>query len=154
MAKSILRTGPSLSLRVSYTGGDEKTIGYAESINFSVSQGQKKIYTVDTPFAQEISQGAGASGVTGSVVLYMPKGSDPVRAGLVPSAVDFGLSADQPLLVTSKYFNWRFYDRLSGELAFAINFVKVSNWSAVVTAKSVVKVNMTFDGIFYEPGTS
>jgi len=153
MAKSILRTGPSLSLRVSYPDGEEKTIGYAQSISFSVNQGQKKFYTVDSPFAQEISQGAGPSGVTGSVVLFMPKGSDPVRAGLVPSAASFGLS-DQPLLVTSKYFNWRFYDRYTGELAFAVNFVKVSSWSTTVSAKSVVMVNMTFDGIFYEPGIS
>lgn len=153
MAQSTLRTGPNLVLKVSYADSPEKTVGYAQSINFSVSQGQKAIYTVDSPFIQELAQGAAPSMVSGSVTLFMPKGSDPVRAGLAVPTVDFN-ATDDPLMVTSRYLNWRFYDRYTSELAFAVNFVKVSNWSTSISAKAVVQVNLNFEGLFYETGIS
>ena len=151
MAQSNLRTGPNLVLKVSYADNPEKTIGYAQGISFQVSQGQKAIYTVDSPFIQELAQGAGPSMVSGSATLFMPKGSDPVKAGLAVPAVDFNAS-DVPLLVTSRYLNWRFYDRYTSELAFAVNFVKISNWSTTISAKTVVQVQLNFEGLFYETG--
>jgi len=156
MAQSLLRTGPNMVLKVSYDNANtpEKIIGYAQNISFSANQGQKIIYTVDSPFPQEIAQGASGTSVRGSVTLFMPKGSDPVRAGLVPPTTDIGASNDRPLHVTSKYLHWKFYDRYTQELAFAINLVKVDKWSANIGARSTVRVNLTFEGIFYEPGVS
>jgi len=152
--QSMLRTGPNMFLKVAYEGTPEKLIGYAQSLAWSQSQGQKPIFTVDSPFAQEIAQGAGPSSIRGQVTLYMPKGSDPVRAGLVPPTTDIKKKNGEPLHTTSKYLHWRFYDRYTQEISFALNNVKVSNWSATIVAKQVVKVTLTFEGIFFESGIS
>ena len=156
MAQSSLRTGPNLSLRVSYENSSEpeKIIGYASNLSFSQNNGQKPIYTVDSPFIQELAQGAGPSSIRGNVTLFMPKGSDPVRAGLVAPTTNIETKDGLPLQVTSSYLNWRFYDRYTQELAFAINLVKVSSWSVSVTAKQVVRVSLTFEGTFFESGTA
>lgn len=153
--QSMLRTAPNMFFKVSYDSGTpEKLIGYASGLTWSQSQGQKPIFTVDSPFPQELAQGAAPTMIRGTVTLYMPKGSDPVRAGLVPPTTDISKKDDVPLHVASTYLNWRFYDRYTQELAFAINSVKVSAWTANITAKQVVRVNLQFEGIFYEFGTS
>jgi len=156
MAKSYLRTGPNMYLKVAYNKADspEKMIGYATNLSFSQSLGQKSIFTVDSPFIQEIAQGAAPSFIRGTVTLYMLKGSDPIRAGLVSPATDIIKKDDIPLNVTSKDLNWRFYDRFTRELAYAINNVKVSNWSSTIGARSVVTVQLSFEGIFFESGVS
>jgi len=154
MAQSQLRTGPNLVLKVSYENSDtpEKIVGYANNLTFSVIQGQKAIYTVDSPFIQELAQGAAPSMVRGTVSLYMPKGSDPIRAGLVPPTFNIETKNDLPLHVTSKTLNWRFFDRFTSELAFSINYVKVGVWTVSVTAKQHVRVNLSFEGMLYEEG--
>jgi hypothetical protein len=149
--ESMMRTGPNLVLKVAYEDGNEKTIGYASQLTFGVNQGQKAIYTVDSPFPQEIAQAAGPTIVTGSLIVYMLKGTDPLRSGLV---VPIGQGSDKPTHALSKYLHWKIYDRASGELAFAIKFVKVGQWSVNVSAKSIVQVQLSFEGIIYEIGTS
>lgn len=151
---SILRTGPSMVLKVAYENDPEKTIGYASNLSFSQNLGQRSIYTVDSPFPQEIAQGAGPSHITGSLVLFMPKGSDPIRAGLVTPSTNIEVKNGIPVQVLGKYLHWKFYDRFSKELAFSLNDCKVSSWSAQVSAKSVVKVTLSFEGTFYEQGTA
>lgn len=150
----VIRTGAGLMLKVMYepeANVPEKTIGFATNLSFTVIQGQKSIFTVDSPFPQEIAQGAGASQVKGSVTLYMLKRSDPIRAGLVsPTGLFTGGGANQAL---SRYFHWRFYDRTTQELAWAINYVKISSFTINVQAKQVVTVNCQFEGMFYEVGT-
>jgi len=155
MAQSQLRTAPNMTLKVSYGRSEaaEKTIGYAQNLSFSQTLGQKSIYTVDSPFIQEIAQGAAPSAIRGTVTLFMPKGSDPVRAGLVTPATNIEKKDGVPLQVASQFLNWRFYDRFTQELAFALNFVKVSSWSVSVSAKRTVQVSLNFEGIFYEQGT-
>lgn len=162
MAQSYLRTGPNLLLKVSYEKSDitEKIIGYAQNLSFSQALGQKPIFTVDSPFIQELAQAAAPTSIRGTVTLFMPKGSDPVRAGLVTPATDIagsfgnGEKDDLPLHSVSRSLNWRFYDRYTQELAFAINKVKVSQWSATITAKQVVRVSLQFEGTFFESGVS
>lgn len=141
-------------LKVGYESDPEKMIGYASNLSFSQNLGQRAIYTVDSPFIQELAQGAGPSSIRGSVTLYMPKGSDPIRAGLVAPSTNIETKDGVPVHVLSKYLHWKFYDRFSKELAFAINDVKVGEWSATIAAKSVVRVTLSFEGTFYESGTS
>lgn len=153
MAQSVLRTGPNLVLKVKYEGGEsEKTIGYAQNLNFNVVQGQKSIFTVDSVIPQEIAQGAAPSFVRGTATLFMPKGSDPVRAGLVPPVYDLDYVGDSPVHVTSKYFHWRIYDRYTNDLAFGVDYVKVNSWSVTASARQVVRVSITFEGQYFVSG--
>lgn len=153
MAKPLIRTGPSLKLKVSYANpdADEKTIGFASNLQFSVNQGQKPIFTVDSPYPAELAQGAAPQMVQGTMTIYLLRGMDPVKAGLVPpssSQLNYA-----PVHAYSTHLNWRIYDRFSGELAWAINNVKVSSWSVNVTAKQVVTAQLTFQGMFYQSGS-
>lgn len=153
MATPLIRTAPTLKLKVFYKGRDvpEKTVGYAANFQFTVSQGQKPIYTVDTPYAAELAQGAAPQLIQGSLTLYMVKGMDPVRVGLVPPPNSNINNA--PVHAFSEMLDWRIYDRFSGELAWAINDVKVSQWSVSTQAKSIVTAQLTFQGIYYSSGT-
>lgn len=151
--QSLLRTGANLMLKVSYeTGGEEKTIGFVQAISFNVIQGQKPIITVDSPFPQEFAQGAAPSMVSGSATLYVPKGSDPIRAGLVAPTFDAFSGTNTPLGPAVQMFNWRLYDRLTGEMAFAVNSVKVGSWSMNVAAKSLMMCSISFEGLYFESG--
>jgi hypothetical protein len=153
MVQSVLRTAPNLVLKASYENSDvgEKIIGYANNLQWTVVQGQKAIFGVDSPFPQEIAQAAGPSYITGTLTLYMPKGSDPVRASLVPPA---GFKDDFPRQASSKYLHWRLYDRFSAELVLALNYCKVSQWSVSVTAKQLVMVQLSFEGFMMDYGTA
>ena len=159
MAQSLLRTGPQSLLKLAYDlpNGPERTIGYCTGLTFSVTQGQKMIFGVDSPFPLEIAQAAGPADVRGTVTLFMPKGSNPVTAGLVPplsGSVPDADIADMARMSTSKYQHWRIYDRVSSELSFACNYCKVSNWTVVIQAKQVVTVQLSFEGLFMEYGLS
>ena len=72
--KSLLHTGASLLLKVAYDTGASKTIGFARNLNFSVSQGQKVTYVVDSIIPAEIAQGAAPSFVKGSLNVFFPEG--------------------------------------------------------------------------------
>lgn len=147
--KSLIHTAASLALRVAYQDGTEKMIGFCRSFNYSVSQGQKLTYVVDSPQPAEISQGAGPQGVKGSLVLYLPKGTTPESSGLVSYRVDTNGSQIAPL---SKYIHFRIYDRQTGNLVFACEFCKVSTYSVSIVARGVVEVQMQFDGLLGTPG--
>lgn len=155
MAQSRLHTAPNLQLKVAYEASEvEKLIGYASGLSFTVNNGQKEIYTVDSVAIQELAQGAAPTNVKGSLIVYLPKGSDPIRAGLVAPTFDIGTKDDTPVNVTSKYLHWKIYDRFTGELVFAINFAKVGVWNMSIGAKQVVKISLQFTGQVYETGVS
>ena len=144
--QSILYTGPNLALKLQYDSTKvEKLIGYASNFNFSVNTGLKNIYTVDSPLIAEIALGATPMAVTGSITVYLPKGTDPMRAGLVPPVVERGNSGEVAL-ARSRAAHWRIYDRATQELVFGIDFCKVSSFSMSVQAKGVVQVQIQFTG--------
>ena len=149
-----LRTGANLVLKVLYEADvnkPEKDIGYVANFTFNVIQGQRPIFTVDSPFPQEIAQGITPSMVQGTMTIFMPRGSDPVTLGLVPPQV---WADDKPLNATSKYLHFLLYDRRSGELAHAVRWVKVLSWHLIAQSRSVVQVNLQFQGMFYNSGTA
>jgi len=153
MTYAQIRTGAGLKLKVKYendTDAPEQTIGFCSNLNFTVDMGQKEIFTVDSPFPQEIAQGAKQSMVRGTVTLYMRKRKDPVRDALV---VGTSYDTADPQMPFSRYINWRFYDRVTQELAFAINYVKVGQFSVNVQAKQVVVYTLIFTGMIYEAGS-
>jgi hypothetical protein len=147
--KSLLHTGASLLLKVAYEDGKEKIIGFARGLSFTVSQGQKVTYTVDSPMPQEIAQGATAMFVKGSLTVYLPKGTTPESVGLVP----FRNSADgAPINGLSKAMHFRIYDRQTLNKIMSAEYCKVGMVTVTVQARGIVEVNLQFDGVMLTPG--
>lgn len=147
MAQSSLYTAPNLALKVQYEKtGEEKLVGYARGLNFSVNTGLKQLSTVDSPIPEEIALGAGPSSVNGNITLYFLKGTDPIRMGIVPPTVDRG-DLSRAANATSRYMHWRLYDRLTQELVFAVDFCKIASYSVSVQSKNVVEVQAQFVGL-------
>lgn len=150
--KSLLQTGASLLLKVQYAnGGKEKTIGFAQNLTFTVSQGQKMTYVVDTPFPAEIPQGATPSFVRGSLTTYLPKGTTPESVGLVPYRVN---EEGDPYMTNSGYLNFRIYDRLSNAMVLSCDFCKVNSYTVNIMSRGIVAVTFSFDGILLTPGNA
>jgi hypothetical protein len=147
--RSFLHTGASLQVKIVHEGDIEKTIGYATGLTFTVSQGQKMIYTVDSPFPQEIAQGAGPSFVRGSMMLFLPKGTTMERAGLVPYRQD---AEGLPNMAASKFFGLRIYDRATTELVLSVDYCKVSTYTVSMQSRQVVRISVNFEGIYLTPG--
>lgn len=149
---SLLHAAPALLVKVAYEdSAKEKIIGYASNLSFRVSQGQKEIYTVDTPFPVEIAQAASMSMVKGSLSIFLPKGQTPESLGLVPYRV-LNKNADTASMAASKYFHLRVYDRQSTELVFSADFCKVGEYSVSIQARQVVKCELSFTGMYLTPG--
>jgi hypothetical protein len=151
MGKSILQTGPSLKVKISYPDSAEyeKTIGYAAQLRYTIVQGQKLLHTVDTPFPAEIAQSAAPSFVRGAMKLYLPKGMMPEQLGLVPYRTD---AADQNAIAATKYFNMRILDRNTGALVVTFKFCKVSGYTVNVAIRNIVTVDLTFEAILATTG--
>lgn len=151
MATSMIHTGPSLLLKVeSLTSpGEEKLVGMADSISFTSIQGQRAIFVVDTPFPQEISQGAAPSFCRGTMTVYLPKGTTLESAGLVPYRLN---KIGENYLATSEYIKLKLYDRVTEALVYAIDNCKVGQYSITVQAKNIVKATLQFEGMYVSPG--
>lgn len=147
--KSLLHTGASLALKVAYEDGKEKLIGFAKGFTYTVSQGQKTTYTVDSSLPQEIAQGAAPVFVKGQLTVFLPKGTTPESVGLVPYRVNL---AGEQIGQLSKSLHYRIYDRLTGNRVFSAEYCKVSNYTAVIQARGIVEVSMQFDGVLVTPG--
>ena len=147
--KSLLHTGASLALKVAYEDGTEKMIGFARNFSYTVSQGQKITYTVDSSLPQEIAQMAAPSFVRGQLTVYLPKGTTPESVGLVPYRVD---AAGLPIGQLSKLIHFRIYDRLTGNRVMSAEHCKVSTYTVSIQARGIVELNMQFDGVLMTPG--
>jgi hypothetical protein len=151
VAKSSLHAGPTLTLKIVYDDGTEKTIGYADSFQYTVMQGQREIFVVDSPFPAEIAQGATPSMVRGSISIYMPKGTSPESMGLVPYRQD---ENRRSVMTRSRYFTWRIYDRATGQRVVDIERCKVGSYSVSIASHTLVKVALSFSGTYVTPATS
>ena len=147
----MIHTGPSLVLKVETLTmpGEEKIVGFADSISFTSIQGQRAIYVVDSPFPQEISQGAAPSFCRGTISCYLPKGTTMESAGLVPYRLTKG---GKNYLATSEYIKLKLYDRITDALVYAIDNCKVSQYTVTVQARAVIKVSLMFEGMYISPG--
>lgn len=152
--RSMLQTGPSLVVKIAYEDDHrERVIGYASGLTFRVSQGQKEIFTVDSPFPQEIGQGLGPSMVRGSMSVFLPKGQSLETLGLVPFRLR-NRDTTNAMMAMSRYFHLRIYDRVTSELVMSADFVKVGDYSVSIQARSVVKCDLNFSGVYLTPGNS
>jgi hypothetical protein len=150
MTKSLVHAGPSLVLKVFYPeSGIEKTIGYCMGLNFAVSQGQREIFVVDSPFPAESAQAASPSFVRGQLALFLLKGTTLEGSGLVP----YRQSPDGRIQqAASRYMSWRIYDRSTSGLILACDYVKVASYSVSVRTRSVAQVQLEFTGLYATPG--
>ena len=147
--KSLLHTAPSLQLKIAKPGETEKLIGYATGLQFTVMQGQKPIFVVDSPFPHQLAQAAAASMVRGQITIFLPKGMTPETAGLVPYRQDEQGNIFQG---GSQYLNFRIYDRRTTQLVFSADYCKVSDYTVSIRARQTVMCTLNFEGIFLRPG--
>lgn len=147
---SLVHTGPSLLVKVAYDEGTERTIGYAANLTARVSQGQKEIFTVDSPFPQEIAQAAGPSLVRGQMTLFLPKGQTLESLGLV-SYRTINRNEDEAQQAGSRYMALRIYDRLSGNMVMSIEQCKIGEYSINIAARQIVRCEVSFTGKYMLP---
>lgn len=153
--QTMLYTGASVRLAIAYESGEavERTIGYASGLNFSQSLGAQNIMGVDSVFPQEIALAAGQSMVQGSMNIFMLKGTDPIRMGLVAPAVDSqSTNNNYPQQAPSRYCHFRFYDRQTGELLLSIEFCKVTSWQVAFQARQTLQASVSFTGMWVSYG--
>src|SRR5215469_14851307 len=101
--RSQIHAAPNLVVKIAYeTDAKERVIGYASGLTFRVTQGQKEIFTVDSPFPQEIAQGLGQSMVRGNMALFLPKGQTLESLGLVPFRLR-NKDTTYAMMATSRY---------------------------------------------------
>lgn len=155
MSISMIQTGASLVLKIANEkGGLEQTIGFCDMLSVSVATGQKEIFTVDSPFPQEIAQAAAPILVTGSMRFYLLKGSDPIRAGIMTHSTDPQSDNRYPINAASRYSHYRLYDRATQQLVYSLDFCKVKSFDMGVSAKQMVRYNVAFSGMFFSYGQS
>ena len=148
---SLIQTGASLLVKIGYDQNNEKVIGFATNLTYTVTQGQKSIFTVDSPFPAEIAQSAGPSFVKGSMTLFMPKGATMESAGLVPYRTDQG---GENIAATSKYFDIKIYDRKTNQIVMTCKYCKVGQYTVNIPARGIVSISLAFDGMLLEPGAA
>lgn len=152
--QSLLHTGPSLVVKIAYEEDSrERVIGYASNLTFQVSQGQKEIFAVDSPFPVEIGQGLGQSMVRGGMSLFLPKGQTLESLGIVPYRLR-NKDTTNAVMAMSRYFHLRVYDRLTSELVMAADWCKVGNYTVSIAARQLVRCEVSFSGIYLTPGNS
>lgn len=147
--RSMIHTGASLYLKVKYEDGDSKVIGFATNFSYTVTNGQKSTFVVDSPVPAEIAQSAGPAQVRGNLTIFLPKGTTPESAGLIPYRTD---EAGNNLAATSRYLSFEIYDRSTNNLVFSCDYCKVGTYSVSIVARGIVMVALTFDGIRVTPG--
>lgn len=152
--QSLVHTGPSLVVKISYESDSrERVVGYASSLSFRVTQGQKPIFVVDSPFPVEIGQALGQSMVRGGLTIFLPKGQTLESLGLVPYRLR-NRETTFAMAAMSRYFHLRVYDRLTSELVFSADYCKVSDYQVTVGARQLVRGELSFEGLYLTPGNS
>ena len=146
--QSLIHTGATVVVKIARKSAAEQTIGYATALQYSVTQGQKPIFCVDSPFPYQIAQGAGPSMVRGQMSIYMMKGCTPEQLGLVAYRQD---AAGNIFATNSEYISLRIYDRATGTLLMGLESVKFGDYTVAFRARSIVQCLLNFEGLFANP---
>ena len=109
---------------------------------------------MDSPFPQEIAQAGAPIMVTGSMRLYLLKGQDPVRSGIMSHSSDPQGDNRYPLNAASRYVHYRLYDRNTQQLVYSVDYCKVKSFDMGVQAKGMVRYSTNFSGMFFSYGQS
>jgi hypothetical protein len=143
-------TGPELLLVI-----NGKTIGFATNLTYSISQGQKAIMTVDSPFPAEIAQGAGVSMVQGSLSVYRISDEDKKTSlegiGLIgsrsPDDDRMAANLNETQLGAARYSTVEILHRKSKKRLLRIHYTMFGTQQWSVNSKGVMEGSVTFQGI-------
>jgi len=155
---SKIHNAPELKLYI-----NNQLAGYANDFRYSVVQGQKAFYGVDSPFPQEIAQGAAPSLVEGTMTVFRPKNGSPEAWGfMTPRASKYGSEEDlvtggfkangmenpgSTALGSGKYSIIRLEDRKTSKVVANIYFVMFSAQSWSVGARGIMMGTLSFQGM-------
>jgi hypothetical protein len=134
-------------LRVMING---RLYGYATALNYTITQGQKPILTVDSAFPAEIAQGASTSMIEGQLTIFKMKGSSPEAAGFIGARTGTNGQSTDPTdsqLGAALYSVLEIYDRLSNNPILKAYYVMFGSQSWSVQAKNIMQGTVTFQGI-------
>lgn len=143
---SSLLTAPEIIVKINGT-----ISGYATGLSFTASQGQKPIFGVDSPFAQEIAQGAAPALVQGSMVVFRPKGASPEAWNIMtPRASADGKDEDGNAQTTAlgsgQYSILELEDRQTNRLILKVGGVMFGIQSWNVQARGIMQGQVQFQG--------
>lgn len=149
--RQTLLAGPRLKIRINGI-----IAGYISDFNYTVNQGQKLTYGVDSPFPVEVAQGGTASSVSGSMAVWRPVGTSPETWGLlsarsgdsVASAVTDSGTPQGSMLGTAQYSTIEILDRQSETILVTIIDVMFSSQSWSVAQRGLMRGTVEFQGRF------
>jgi hypothetical protein len=144
---SNLITAPELKVRINGV-----LAGYATGFSYRVTQGQKMTFGVDSPFPQEIAQGAAPSFVEGQFTVLRPQGGSPEAWGFMTprSSVDGLTETGDPqstALGSAKYSTIEITNRESDELIIKITHVMFDRQDWQVSARGLMQGSVSFQGV-------
>ena len=145
--KSPIQSAPELRLLI-----NGKVAGYATGLNYRILQGQKLIFGVDSPFPQEIAQGAGPSYAEGSIQVFRTKDGSPEIWGMMtPRTSEDGVfesgSIASTALGSGKYLVLELRERATDKIVLKMTHVMFGSQEWSVTAKQVMTGSVSFQGI-------
>lgn len=133
MANSLIVTGALCRLYV-----NNKVFSVTQSVSVEIDTGTISTYGINSPYPQEIAQGAGQNSVKGSVKGVRVKNSGGLQgSGLLPLFSD---------LSSGNYVSLRLEDRSTGETIWSVPKSMVSNVSESVQTRGIYLVSFSFIG--------
>jgi len=148
--QTVTITGARLRLVI-----NNKVVGLATSISYSVDYGKKALRGIDTPFPQEIVPGQQT--VKGTIACIRIQGMSLESYGIVSpqlSTVTTPLGEGAPSpgtpatgLLADSYISIALIDRITGEAVFQADQASVlsQNWS--VGARGIMQGSFEFEGV-------
>jgi hypothetical protein len=150
--KAITAKGFDYIVKIKIEGtNEERTIGIVNKLTYTVVNGQKSIFVVDSPFPAEIAHAAAPSFVRGTINVWMPRGLTLESLNLSPFRHDEQGYAVGPY---AKYFSLRVYDRLSRGIVLSLDWCKISQYTVDITANSLVQASISFEGMLASQGNA
>lgn len=146
---NLVLRGADVLLSVSTPDGSlEEIFGWVVDFNVMVSQGQKPIYVVDTPFPIQIAQAASPTGVNGRMTTFFLRHWTLESRGFLPNRQNF---VGEPIHYFSKFLNFKIIDRATRKTIYVFEYCKVSDFTIVFSTRNTVKCILNFTGIFATP---
>ena len=131
---------------------NSKLVGFASALDYSIAQGGKAIFTVDSPFPQELAQGAAPSFIQGTMTVYRIYEESPESQGLIaPRTVNSaGQETSNPFetsLGAAKYSTLELKDRTTENTILKAEYVMFNNQQWSIQPRGLVQGSLSFTGI-------
>lgn len=147
---SISQTSSNLLVYAVMPSGNEIPLGFVINLNLEVSQGQRVIFGVDSPFPVQIAQAAQPSIVRGVMNIVLLKSTTPESLNLIAGRNN---AVGDPINIGSHYIHFRIFDRASRKPIYTIFQAKIGGFNLNIPAQSVVTCQLAFDAAYLVPHT-